>query len=275
MLLDANDGGIYGLTNPLGPGASDVWVGLNGNIACTEFYSVAYDTVDGVVMGGSQDNSSPIQSSAQGTQWEILPDDGGDGGYVAIDNSLTIADAPIDYYMADGPNDFMVSTNQNGTSAQLALEDAEGDAPLFSGLDTWDAGLASAEDPYSFAFILNAADPTRMLIGNSGVYESQATGWNEPPGMYLNNVTPSGLLSATGNVPNSNSNPPQTATYHWISAMAYGTATNVNAAYVASLDPNFSRSLNGQLFVASQAVQPQESGSHLLAGDDSLAGGRE
>ena len=57
------------LTNPAAPGPSDHWVALNGDIQDTEFFDVAYDSINGVIFGGTQDNSTPVQIAPNSTPW--------------------------------------------------------------------------------------------------------------------------------------------------------------------------------------------------------------
>jgi hypothetical protein len=83
ILLQTDDGGIYGLSNPLNPSNSDVWVALNGSLRTTEFYRVGYDSVRGLILGGAQDNGTSIQIVTGNQQWTGI--DGGDGGGVATD----------------------------------------------------------------------------------------------------------------------------------------------------------------------------------------------
>src|SRR5262249_47414662 len=82
-LLETDDGGIYGLTNPLNPGPNDVWVALNGSLQITEFYRVAYDGFHGFILGGAQDNGTSIQINSGRLQWTGIGS--GDGGGVASD----------------------------------------------------------------------------------------------------------------------------------------------------------------------------------------------
>ncbi len=86
-LLDTCDGGIFRLTDPQSPFCPfDFWASINGNIQSVEFQQVAYDSVNGVIFGGNQDNSVPVQMPGS-LQWTGVPGTGGDGGDVAVDNS--------------------------------------------------------------------------------------------------------------------------------------------------------------------------------------------
>src|SRR4029077_12769911 len=71
-LLDADDGGIYRLSNPLNTPAnpqppldpaSRVWTSLNSGLSNTEFVSIAFDHLTGDIIGGAQDNGSSEQKT--------------------------------------------------------------------------------------------------------------------------------------------------------------------------------------------------------------------
>jgi hypothetical protein len=91
-ILETDDGGIYGLPDVQDFGNNPHWVALNENIQDTEFFQIAYDSQDGVIFGGAQDNGSPVQSSPGSgiPSWTLTGGSqygGGDGGDVAVDNS--------------------------------------------------------------------------------------------------------------------------------------------------------------------------------------------
>ena len=50
-LLQADDGGIYRLVDPNNRLDQRQWMSANGNIRPTEFHSVAYDPLSGIVFG--------------------------------------------------------------------------------------------------------------------------------------------------------------------------------------------------------------------------------
>jgi hypothetical protein len=82
-ILEVDDGGIYRLSNPNSVAPS--WRSVNGNLRVIEFTSIAYDSVNGIVFGGSQDNGSPQQDSPGNRTWTDLS--GGDGQIVQVDNT--------------------------------------------------------------------------------------------------------------------------------------------------------------------------------------------
>lgn len=82
-LLEADDGGLYGLANPLSP-MQGRWVALSGNLRITEAYKAAYDSINDAIFIGTQDNGSPQQSAPGSLTWpELLAS--GDGNSQAAD----------------------------------------------------------------------------------------------------------------------------------------------------------------------------------------------
>ena len=109
-ILAANDGGIYGLL-----ANGNHWVDLNENLQDTEFLSVAYDTQDGVVFGGSQDNGTEVQGAFG--SWGLVGGNygTGDGGTVAVDNS----GFESKYYLF---SDGTFETHSHSYNADIALQ---------------------------------------------------------------------------------------------------------------------------------------------------------
>ena len=106
-LIESDDGGVYILRNPK-QRADRRWESLNGNLRITQFYSVAWDSHNNVIFGGTQDNGSVEQMAEDGFQWrearlvsmmgQDLMTAEGDGGFVAADNHSN-PDASIRYIM--------------------------------------------------------------------------------------------------------------------------------------------------------------------------------
>ena len=96
-LIETNDGGIYRRTNP--QSNTGDWFSLNGNIQTSEFHDGAYDDNSGVIVGGLQDNGTPMQVKFNDREYFLFV--GGDGGDVAIDNT-TIPGTSIRYTSAQG-----------------------------------------------------------------------------------------------------------------------------------------------------------------------------
>lgn len=83
-LLEADDGGIYQMRNPMSASTSS-WTSLNGNLAVLEITSVAYDSTNQVYFSGTQDNGSPHQNGANNLNATNLT--GGDGNFQAVDTT--------------------------------------------------------------------------------------------------------------------------------------------------------------------------------------------
>ena len=77
-ILQADDGGIYRLLNP--GQSAQTWQSLNSGLSLTEFYSVAYDTVNNRIIGGTQDIGVAIQPTSGSPAWNTVRQ--GDGAYV-------------------------------------------------------------------------------------------------------------------------------------------------------------------------------------------------
>ncbi|MFI5380371.1 MAG: WD40/YVTN/BNR-like repeat-containing protein, partial [Tepidisphaerales bacterium] len=85
--LQSDDGGVYRLVHPAS--SSRVWQSVIGNIIATEFYSVAWDSVNHVAIGASQDNGVEQQyGGIDFLGWTTALQ--GDGYEVAIYNSPAI-----------------------------------------------------------------------------------------------------------------------------------------------------------------------------------------
>jgi hypothetical protein len=168
-LLLANDGGVYRLQHPDDPNTR-IWVSLDSNLRTAEFHSIAYDPVSHIIIGGTQDHGTPMQSAPGSLTYTDFTS--GDGGVVAVDSNQTA---------------------HPGTSIRYSSEQF---LSYYFNRSTWDAnnhllnttiiGLNIVSGPnagqnllnvdptiqYYQPFVLNAVDPTRMLIDTANIYES-------------------------------------------------------------------------------------------------------
>jgi Dockerin type I domain/RTX calcium-binding nonapeptide repeat (4 copies) len=191
-LINTNDGGVYKLINPNGPNRQ--WVSVNGDIRTAEFYSVAYDSLNNAYFGGLQDNGTPHQDNPPafpgGSPADFNATDrtGADGGVVAVDNDQVAHPGTTIRYgseqflgrftfsqkVFDNTNTFMSSTEiplvVNGAGGKT-LRSLAPSPPAPSGTFDFDNGIQFIQP-----FILNAVDPTRMLIGTTFLYESTDQG---------------------------------------------------------------------------------------------------
>ncbi|MCA9264190.1 MAG: hypothetical protein KDA60_10100 [Planctomycetales bacterium] len=177
-LFETSDGGTYRLRNPSNdPAVGEIrrWE-LLGGIRTTEFISIAYDSVNNVLFGGTQDNGSTSQSTAGSHAWNGLH--GGDGGFVAVEQS-----GGVTYRYSTGNHwqDFYRrvydSNNNLITSAKLQLAAPTTPQSYLSGL-TNEAAFKSPKVSY-FPYVVNdqaevtPGNPQPLLLGiASHVYES-------------------------------------------------------------------------------------------------------
>ncbi|KAA1258967.1 Calx-beta domain protein [Rubripirellula obstinata] len=190
-LLEVNDGGVFRLSSP--QDNTGTWVSINGSISVFEYHDVVYDTNSNVILAGSQDNGTQFQLSEGSLEWSLLS--GGDGGDVVVDNIT----------LADQNQSIRYSSFQNLGGFQSTVWDADNNRIS----STARRLIVTEGEPFEATFdtsvVLNAVDPTRLLVGGSnGVYESSTQG-------------DSAVQTSTFSVPGSVANP-----------LAYGGRSEVN-----------------------------------------------
>ncbi len=161
-ILEVDDGGIYRLTNPnLATPDPRQWTSLNGNLRLTEFVSVAYDSVNDVIIGGAQDNGVSRQDGPNNFTWTHLIQ--GDGMIV---QAATVDGESIKYGSAQGLGQFQAFTDLSDSGDYRGLE--VNGTGLFD-----DDELADFDGPLPFTtrWVLNQVDPSLLLIGTSHLYE--------------------------------------------------------------------------------------------------------
>jgi hypothetical protein len=172
-LMQSNDGGIFRLVSP-NAAANRKWVSVNGNITTAEVHSVAYDSLSNITFGGTQDNGTPIPITPGNLAWNTFQ--GGDGGNVAVDSDqIAHPGTTIRYTSSQNFGNFRRSiwnaaNNRIGIISAVALN-------IISGPGT---GMTLFQfDPniqFYNPFVLNAINPSRMLIGTASIYESMNRG---------------------------------------------------------------------------------------------------
>jgi hypothetical protein len=227
-LLETDDGGIYGLNGvqnvPDGGVSNPGWVALNGDlnglvgIRDTEFFSVAYDPLNGLILGGAQDNGVALQGAGQSVIWASAL--GGDGGTVGADPTTIDPNTSTNYttlYMFGNRNLFRAVEGQ--TPVQV----------IPNGLTSTDQQLYQARGDGSYPFILNThgtTNPEPMLFGMTSIYDSFDRGDN------LINDSPPGMIG-------------------FVRSMAYGTVNSAEAAYFTTDSGQiFVRNNPGQSFAS-------------------------
>ena len=161
-LLDTNDGGINGLTNPQNPSQFDHWVSADGNIQDTEFFKVVYDSFNGVIFGGNQDNGTPVQSSPNSPQWNGVG--GGDGGTVAVDDS---GGQSVDYFFNNYGLGYVVNGQLPVVGAQLAGGPFQ--SALYGGFNPLDRLFMSGIPATAITGASNTTGPIVINTSSTGI----------------------------------------------------------------------------------------------------------
>ncbi len=162
-IIEADDGGIYRLTNP--NTATRKWSSVNGNLRVTEFYSVAYDSLNNVVFGGTQDVGTLRQQTTGEFPWDTIQ--GGDGGVVHVDVTSSPGNAIV-YTSSQNLGGFTRRTfNKTGTQVSAATVGLIVNGSGGKTLKKYDSTIQFIQP-----WVLNAIDPKRILIGTSDLYES-------------------------------------------------------------------------------------------------------
>ncbi|MEM1380091.1 MAG: VWA domain-containing protein [Pseudomonadota bacterium] len=168
-LLEADDGGVFRRSAPRASSGS--WSSVNGNLSISEIYSIAWDRVGNVAVGGFQDNGTNVQSDFARNRWSHIK--GGDGGDVAIDDitSTLRSERFLSYQNLDA---FEQQTyDRNGVkiaSTSPALIEAggcQGNPDLCDNLDA----------PFLTPTAVNRTEGNRLLIAGTGhLFESRDQG---------------------------------------------------------------------------------------------------
>jgi hypothetical protein len=190
-LLETDDGGVYSLSNFFDPNnpqqiSNTSWVSLTGNLADTEFFSIAYDTTFHEILGGTQDNGTVQQLGPADPNWGTIG--GGDGAAVAF------AAPDTNYYFEDGR--FI----RNGFDVLLGDGNSLFDDP-FSGLTPADrkTAVAIVGEDASFPFAVGADSPLHILVGGSNLVGDGSFSdlyVSHDGGDTLSDITPLGLTDS-------------------------------------------------------------------------------
>jgi hypothetical protein len=172
-LLQTNDGGIFRLVSPNSLG-NRFWAPVVGNIRPNELHSVAFDPLSKVAFGGAQDTGTPIQSLPGNLTWNELIQ--GDGGVVAVDSDQTVHPGTTIRYTSFFNLGSFNRTSWNAANMMIGGFTLVG-LNIVSGPGT---GMTLFQfDPniqFYNPYVLNAINPSRMLIGTQNIYESMNNG---------------------------------------------------------------------------------------------------
>lgn len=163
-LLYASDGGVYRRTSPANNTGD--WFSINGSLQVGEFHSIAYDSLNHVLIAGAQDNGTPRQNSANNPIWTAITT--GDGGDVLVDN----VSAPGFAIVYSSFDDLGLFTRRTYDSSGTVVSNVQ------VGLNVLGAG-SPLQPQFVTPLRLNALVPQRLVIaGNNSVYESSDQGDN-------------------------------------------------------------------------------------------------
>ncbi|HTK77032.1 MAG TPA: hypothetical protein VL371_17330, partial [Gemmataceae bacterium] len=202
-LLETDDGGIVRLVNPNNVSGSGNrrWESVNGNLALTEFNSVAYNSADHRILGGSQDNGTTDQTAsitaarADRLAWQNLFF--GDSGVVQVDptNKTFLGESNALRYFAtynlgqidvpligDITRGFFRQGVRDPAPIPIALRINNSGAILgiggrtLTGSGIMSGGVFDNTLQFYNPYAINAVEPQRMLIGTDYLYESNDRG---------------------------------------------------------------------------------------------------
>jgi hypothetical protein len=177
-LLQVDDGGIFRLSDPNNV-STRRWVSLNGDLRITEFHSVAYDPLNNVLIGGSQDNGSLEQPlTADNNQ-----DDDGDGQFDELDervrwDAVLPGDGNTQAVGVEGDQVYRYSLGNNFNLVTRRRFDEfgeqQGGTPvLFLNLGFKDRFFTAFD---TIPLVVNAVNPQRLMVGYKHLYESNTRG---------------------------------------------------------------------------------------------------
>lgn len=178
VLFETDDGGIYRLVNALGTQQFPAreWQAAVGNLRVAEFHAIAYDSVNHILFGATQDNSVPQQTARDGIDWGINEDPWGDGFEVGVDNT-GVQGASVHY---SSQQSLFHAHRRMYTSPTQVTQDVgipfiiNGTGGLgynvVEGALRDDGSLGSVR--WNQTWAINAVDGKRMLLGTDYLYES-------------------------------------------------------------------------------------------------------
>jgi len=151
----------------------------HGNIRPTEFFAVAYDTIQRRDFRRRTGQQHPEQTSPGSFTWK--DNTGGDGGEVGVDNTSS-PNQSIRYMTTQNLAGFKQETYDNAgnmvnsTNPGLVVNGAGGET-IFQVEANANPGGTAPFLPFVTPWVLNAADPTRIMFGSSNyLYESTDQG---------------------------------------------------------------------------------------------------
>ena len=161
-----NDGGIYHAADISTVAQTSGWTSFNANLGITQFYGVAGNANSGVIIGGTQDNSTIIYPCigcpANGsTDWSTVISSGGDGGFCAADPT------DANYFYNEYAN-LRISRSTDGGYSVSRIDNGITDATCTPP----PGGTCTPPANFIAPFILDPNDPNTMLAGGVSLWRS-------------------------------------------------------------------------------------------------------
>jgi hypothetical protein len=184
-LIDADDGGIYYLTNATNAN-TDGWRAFVGNVGAVEFFDTAYDTNANLIFGGAQDNGSSIQSATNNTVWtQFFGGDGQGQAYDALGNVRYALSNNFAFFLHNGTS---LLLGADATDHAIAGATNAGPIVITSnnhGLTTGDGVFirnVGGNTAANGIFVVTVIDPNTFSLNGStgnGAYTAGTGTWRE------------------------------------------------------------------------------------------------
>ena len=166
-LLQADDGGVYRMDLHV----TGAWQAIVGDLQVTEVRGVAYNPGTEVILVGSQDNSSQVQTSPGASTWRTTV--GGDGGNQAVG------------WNSDFTRFYHYSVANTFKSTMRETFDSQGNLMERKKIGTRGVGFSGMQDVdrngkgfQQYPLVINAVDHERLLLGWRNLYWSNDHGDN-------------------------------------------------------------------------------------------------
>ena len=215
-ILEVDDGGIYRLSDP--STSARRWSSLNGNLRVFEFTSVAWDPVNDVITGGSQDNGVVRQNAPGSYEWtEVL---GGDGMMTVTGATATTSYTYTSYQRFGGLSKIVHTSGGSYTVVRLYDELELNGTGIFDDDDLLRERLdKTLSSRLRWPIAVNAVDPAHFLMGSEVIYEEDedliSIGSGEDVSLRNGKPLRRLLIFPTSDIP-------ETARIGRIEAMVYG-----------------------------------------------------
>jgi len=139
------------------------WNSLNHDLSLTEFYDIAYDSANHLILGGTQDIGVALQSAFGSTVWDTLRQ--GDGAFVETDGSTL-------YYSSQIFGKFTMAA----PAVPAMYPGLQVNGTLGASLFAIENNLPQSTVQFVQPFRLNAITPGNLLVGTNYIYESVDNG---------------------------------------------------------------------------------------------------